>query len=247
MQKRTIILTILAFAFLFLQIGYHYYLVHYIFDATIMGAAFAGTTLIGFALITGPLSKLFPKLNFIVNRRDFGVLGFTFVLIHIMSVIIFSYNLNLAYLFSNLNPLAAPVVFGFFAFLLFIPAYLTSTDIVLRKLGYRKWKFAQRLVYVAYILSVLHFLIMNPLMLYNFSGYLLLLTTILVFSLELAEFFAFKKTLLSKIIGYLIILFAIIFFYLEYMMYNLVIYIIASSVILAIIFYAFRSKPNNSK
>jgi sulfoxide reductase heme-binding subunit YedZ len=46
---------------------------------------------------------------------------------------------------------------GFGAWLLLVPLAATSTDRMVRRLGYRRWKLLHRLVYVAAALGVVHF------------------------------------------------------------------------------------------
>lgn len=49
------------------------------------------------------------------------------------------------------------ITVGFAALLLLIPLAVTSTDGMVRRLGFRKWKRLHRLVYVAAALGVIHF------------------------------------------------------------------------------------------
>ena len=49
------------------------------------------------------------------------------------------------------------ITVGFVAFLLLIPLALTSTDAMVRRLGFARWKRLHRLVYLAAALGVVHF------------------------------------------------------------------------------------------
>jgi len=50
------------------------------------------------------------------------------------------------------------IAIGFAAFLLLVPLALTSSDAAVRRLGYARWKRRHRLVYLAAVLGVIHFL-----------------------------------------------------------------------------------------
>jgi sulfoxide reductase heme-binding subunit YedZ len=49
------------------------------------------------------------------------------------------------------------ITVGFAAFLLLIPLAITSTDRMVRRLGFARWKRLHRLIYVAAVLGVIHF------------------------------------------------------------------------------------------
>ena len=211
---------VLGIAFWLAQFAYQYFFLipGEIQGSIVRSAALTGATLIGIALIIGPLAKFWPTRNYIQHRRTFGVLGFTFIIVHMLSVMFYFFNFGFAELFQSLNPYANPILFGLAAFLIFIPLYLTSTDWAVEKLGFLKWKSIHRLVYVAYILSVLHFIQINPLLLLNPAGYFLLAVTASVFALEMAAFLKYvrEKGGKGKYIGGAIIVIGIILFYLVY-------------------------------
>jgi methionine sulfoxide reductase heme-binding subunit len=50
------------------------------------------------------------------------------------------------------------ITVGFAAFLLLIPLAITSTDAMVRRLGFARWKRLHRLVYVAAVLGVVHYI-----------------------------------------------------------------------------------------
>ncbi len=50
------------------------------------------------------------------------------------------------------------ILVGFAAFVLLMPLAVTSTDAAVRRLGFGRWKRLHRLVYVAGVLAVVHFL-----------------------------------------------------------------------------------------
>src|SRR3989344_2513280 len=211
---------LLGIAFWLLQFAYQYYILGSgdINISIIRSSAFAGATLIGIALIIGPLATLWPTKNYVKHRRTFGVMGFTFIIMHYFSVMAYIFNFNLSLLLFSNNPYVNPVLFGLAAFWIYVPLYITSTDWATQKLGYKKWKMIHRLVYFAWILSVAHFILINPPALFNISGYLLLTVTALGFILEISALTQHVKTKggQGKYIGILIILLGSVIFYFAY-------------------------------
>lgn len=218
---------ILAIIFWLVQFFYQYFVLipgdlNY---SLIRSFALTGATLIGIALIIGPLAVLKSSINFIPHRRTIGVLGFAFILMHLSMAITFVYQVNLSIIFYTLNPFVNPVIFGFLAFLFLFLLFITSTDWAVEKLKFKNWKRIHRLVFFAFVFAVMHFIHMNPPILQNPAGYLLLFVTLLVFILEIA---AFIKTVMKKknkkdtLTGLLIILFAIIMFYFGFFVMKIV-------------------------
>ncbi len=185
--------------------------------AIVLGAAFTAAILIGIALMIGPISVLF-KVNYIQHSRTFGVWGVTFGIMHIVSAIVF-YKITIDSYLANLNPFQNAIIFGLAAFIIYLPIYLTSTDWAMRKLGPRKWKTIQRLVYVAYLFSVLHYVKINPQLFWNASKIILMAVTFMVFVLELAAYIKTlekKRTIGSMLYGGALILFGVILLYLAF-------------------------------
>ena len=211
---------LLGLIFWIIQYAYQYFFVD---DeptlAIIRASAFTGATLIALALIIGPLQKLWPSKNYIKHRRTLGVLGFTFILVHYFAVMLYVFNFNLqAIMLGGTNPYVNPVIFGLIAFWIYIPIYITSTDWATQKLGYNKWKMIHRLVYFAWIVSVLHFILINPEALFNLSGYILMIVMALVFILEISAFIKHVKSRGGKgrYMGLFIIIIAVLLFYFAY-------------------------------
>lgn len=190
----------MAMAFWVLQFLYQFYILipSELGGAILRSFALSGATLIGFALAIGPLRTLWQRYNFVRYRRTIGVWGFTFVIMHFVSVVIFLFDLNLIDLFWHYNPFANPIIFAVFAFPIFVSMWVTSTDWAVAKLGFRRWKSLHRLVFPAYIAAILHFTLINPELLQNPVGYLLIGTTIAVLILQVM---AFIKTIGEKGLG----------------------------------------------
>lgn len=207
-----------ALAFLALEVGYQYFVLvpGEFYGALLRGAALAGATLIGVAVSLGPLAALKPEWNFVEYRRTVGVSGFLLVCVHVTAVLSKYFNFDLSAVYYDFNPFRNPLVFGSMALSLFALLFLTSTDWAIGKLGFRNWKSLHRLIYPAFILSVLHFTQIKPRLLYNPAGYLLLGVTFAAMALQLAGFS--KKVRSGKWIGAVVTiaaaaLFAIAFFF----------------------------------
>ncbi len=214
----------LAILFGAIEIAYQYFflITPSNLDASILrGAALTGVTLIGIALLLGPVAKLFPQFNFVQHRRMFGIWGFIFIFLHVNTVIRTYFGGNFLAPYQDLNPFQNPIIWGAIAMFIFFLMFLTSNDFMQFKvLGFKNWQLLHRLVYFAFIFSVLHFGIINPSLLFNLAGGLVLLITLLVFLFELIAFFKtiqkkqFKS--LGTVVGVIIILFALVLFYFSF-------------------------------
>jgi len=209
---------VLGIIFWLLEFAYQMILIGNPITSVVRGSALTAATLIGISLLISPLARLFPSRNYIRHRRTIGVLGFTFAIIHACTVVFSGLYGSLGSIFFSINPYEAPAVFGLLAFIIFIPIYLTSTDWAVAKLSYQKWKAIHRLVYIAFIITVLHFILVNPPLLMNAFGYLLLAVAGLVFMFEIAAFIDYtrKKAGQERTIGALIILAGAILFCIAY-------------------------------
>ncbi len=156
--------------------------------SAIRGFAFAGATLIGVAVSLGPLANFKQAWNFVEYRRTFGVAGFLLACVHVSLVMAKIFNFNLGAAYYSLNPFQNPIIFGSLALSIFFLLFLTSTDWAIGKLGFRNWKSLHRLIYFAYIFSVLHFIQINPPAIQNLGGYLLLAVTFVGMAFQLAGY-----------------------------------------------------------
>lgn len=219
-KKYVLKASILILIFWFIEFSYQYrVLVPGSMQISLLRSfALSGATLISMALIIGPVAKL-TRHNYIVHRRTLGVWGFTFIIMHMLSVLAYIYNFNLGSALNPPNPFINPPVFGAIAFLIFLPIYLTSTDWAVDRLGFKKWKKIHRLVYFAYIIAVLHYTLVSPRWFENPANFLLLVLTVVALLVQVLAFFkTIKKTHEKKaaIIGLIIILFGAVMFYLAY-------------------------------
>lgn len=90
-------------------------------------------------------------------RRMLGLLAFFYACLHFTTYVAVDQRFDWPVLWADVTKRKFMVV-GFGAFLLLLPLALTSTDASVRRLGYRRWKALHRLVYLAAVLAVVHFL-----------------------------------------------------------------------------------------
>lgn len=186
--------------------------------------ALAGTTLIGMALFSSAIFKWFPRTAVHWRiRRYLGVAGFILIFFHVATAMKFIFNYDLKLVYYSFNPLVNPIIFGSIAYLIFFIMAITSTDWMVKKLTSRVWKFIHRFVYVAFLSSIFHFILMNPQTLNNPLGYLLYgIIGLAVFG----QLFWFIKTAsqkkfksLGSIVGITLIFATLIIIYLIYKQY----------------------------
>lgn len=213
----------LGFLFLGLEFALQYfYLIKGDFPASLMrSTALAGSTLFGAALFSSALFRWIPRMAIHWRiRRYLGVIGFVFIAVHALSVFYYFFNFDLKAIYYSFNPFENPIIFGSFAFPIFMILALTSTDWAVTKLTPKIWKNIHRLVYVGYISSIFHFILINPTLLNNGAGYILLAVTGAALFGQVFWYFKMAKRRhfksLSSLIGALIIITAITMAYYAY-------------------------------
>jgi sulfoxide reductase heme-binding subunit YedZ len=108
------------------------------------------------SLAVTPIRRLTGWNIVIQYRRMLGLFAFFYATLHFLSY--WSFDLGFAFAAMVGDVLKRPfIALGFAAFLLLVPLAVTSTKGWIRRLG-KKWALLHRLVYVAAILSVLHFI-----------------------------------------------------------------------------------------
>ena len=90
-------------------------------------------------------------------RRSLGLWAFAYVTLHLLVFVGLDYAFSLRYILMDGLPQKPYIVVGFLAFLILLPLAITSTRGWMKRLG-RNWKRLHRMVYVAGILGVIHFL-----------------------------------------------------------------------------------------
>jgi sulfoxide reductase heme-binding subunit YedZ len=109
------------------------------------------------SLASTPLKILFGWTWPIRLRRMLGLWAFFYASLHLATYVGVDQRFDWTVLWADVTQRKFMVV-GFAAFLLLVPLALTSTDASVRRLGYRRWKALHRLVYLAGVLAVVHFL-----------------------------------------------------------------------------------------
>lgn len=108
------------------------------------------------SLAITPLRRITGWNILIQYRRLLGLFAFFYATLHFLSY--WSFDLNFAFAAMIGDILKRPfIALGFTAFLLLVPLALTSTKGWIRRLG-KKWALLHRLVYLAAILAVIHFI-----------------------------------------------------------------------------------------
>ena len=112
------------------------------------------------AMLPGPLVEFFGPNRFLrgwlLIRRSLGVAAFAYAMLHLLF-----YILDAQLLAAILRELAQPAIWtGWLALaLLAVPASI-SFDHAVRRLG-RRWRKLQRLVYLAFIFTILHWFLLD--------------------------------------------------------------------------------------
>ena len=163
--------------------------------ALVRSFAYAGTTFFAAALLLSVIFKFKPALlKHWPLRRNLGVIGTFFIFLHISLAMNFYFGFDLSKAFFSLNPFENPIVFGGLAIPIFVLLALISTDWVMQKLG-ANWKKIQRLVYIGFMLSIFHFMKINPAALEGVPWMMLASLTVLAMA---GELYWFVRTSIEK-------------------------------------------------
>ena len=115
-------------------------------------------TLRGLCLVLAitPLRVLLQAPGLLRLRRTVGVATFVYACVHLLCYAWFDQGFDLTDIWRDI--LKRPFIWlGFSAWVLMLPLAATSFNTAIRWLGGRRWQALHRLVYVAALLSVLHF------------------------------------------------------------------------------------------
>lgn len=107
------------------------------------------------SLACTPLNSVFGLRQVLPLRRPLGLYAFLYVSLHFLTFVGLDYRLDLGLIWQEIAE-KRYVLVGFSAFLLLIPLAITSTRGWMQRLG-KHWKRLHRLVYVAALLAVLHY------------------------------------------------------------------------------------------
>jgi sulfoxide reductase heme-binding subunit YedZ len=109
------------------------------------------------SLACTPLKIVFGWTWPIRIRRMLGLFAFFYALVHISTYSGLDQVFDFKAIWADVTKRKFIFV-GFAAFVLLVPLAATSTDAMVRRLGFARWKLLHRLAYVAAILGVVHFI-----------------------------------------------------------------------------------------
>jgi methionine sulfoxide reductase heme-binding subunit len=89
-------------------------------------------------------------------RKLLGLLGFAYAVLHFLTYVVVDQGLALATILEDIAKRPFITV-GFLALVLLVPLAVTSTNRMVRRLGFPVWQRLHRLAYVAASLGVVHF------------------------------------------------------------------------------------------
>jgi sulfoxide reductase heme-binding subunit YedZ len=109
------------------------------------------------SLTITPLRRLTGWNEIIRVRRLIGLTAFWYACLHLTTYVVFDQLFSLSEILKDIRK-HPWVLVGFTAFLCLVPLAITSTNGWIRRLGGRNWNRLHRLVYVAAIAGVFHYL-----------------------------------------------------------------------------------------
>jgi methionine sulfoxide reductase heme-binding subunit len=108
------------------------------------------------SLAASPMKALFGWTWPLRVRRMVGLFAFFYAALHLTTYVALDQAFALRDI--GLDIVKRPfITIGLAAFIVLVPLAVTSTDRAVRKLGFRRWKRIHRLVYLAAILAIVHF------------------------------------------------------------------------------------------
>ncbi len=108
------------------------------------------------ALLCTPLKILTGWTWPVRLRRMLGLFAFFYAALHFLTYLVVDQTLNLGAVLADLATRRFILV-GFLALVILIPLAITSTQKMVRRLGYARWKRLHRLAYLAGCLGAVHF------------------------------------------------------------------------------------------
>jgi DMSO/TMAO reductase YedYZ heme-binding membrane subunit len=106
-------------------------------------------------LAVTPMQKLSGWNGIVMYRRSLGLVAFLYALLHIGIYVAHDQAGKFAIAWNEVLTRRYLQV-GAVSFVLLVPLALTSTPKMIKRLGYRRWKFIHRLGYVSTALAIVH-------------------------------------------------------------------------------------------
>ena len=107
-------------------------------------------------LLVSSLADIKSFKSIIVLRRMIGLFAFYYVCLHFLTYVVLDHFFDITFIFKDIAKRPF-ITFGFISFVCLIPLAITSNKLSIKKLGYKIWKRIHYLIYIAAILSSLHF------------------------------------------------------------------------------------------
>ena len=105
------------------------------------------------------LSNIRPLKSIVVLRRMIGLFAFYYVCLHFSTYIVLDHFLDIQFIIQDI--IKRPfITFGFISFLFLIPLASTSTNNMIKRLGFKLWKKIHYLIYPVAILASMHFYVL---------------------------------------------------------------------------------------
>ena len=115
--------------------------------------------LIIITLMITTLSNIKPLKSIVVIRRMIGLFAFYYVCLHFSTYIVLDHFLDMQFIIQDI--IKRPfITFGFISFLFLIPLASTSTNNMIKRLGFKLWKKIHYLIYPVAILASMHFYVL---------------------------------------------------------------------------------------
>ena len=115
--------------------------------------------LIIITLMITTLSNIRPLKSIVVLRRMIGLFAFYYVCLHFSTYIVLDHFLDMQFIIQDI--IKRPfITFGFISFLFLIPLASTSTNNMIKRLGFKLWKKIHYLIYPVAILASMHFYVL---------------------------------------------------------------------------------------
>ncbi len=151
--------------------------------------------LLSLTLLIGPASRFFPALDVLKAHRKFwGILSFFIALAHAALIYIFYVNYDLSKLFNPANPKYFGLLAGLTSLVILLAVTLTSNKLALNSLSPKVWKIVQSTAYLALILAVLHFYLVE-----SVNGVLVIKRVVGQITFGFAGFVVFLRLVVSFI------------------------------------------------
>ena len=115
--------------------------------------------LIIITLMITTLSNIKYLKSIVVLRRMIGLFAFYYVCLHFSTYIVLDHFLDMQFIIQDI--IKRPfITFGFISFLFLIPLASTSTNNMIKRLGFKLWKKIHYLIYPVAILASMHFYVL---------------------------------------------------------------------------------------